>query len=102
MPRGRFVNRPYENLENQQLLASFLNCNCNGNCHSDHGVVTGSNQAHYFRAVGNSFGLRSLICLRCDSDRLFKQADEIRIGSKPAKYANLVDGLSRTEQSAGV
>ena len=40
MPRGRFVNRPYETLENQGLLACLFDSNCNSNSHTNHGVVT--------------------------------------------------------------
>ena len=35
--------RPYEVLEtliNQGLLACLFDSNCNGNCHTNHGVVT--------------------------------------------------------------
>ena len=44
MPRGRFVNRPYEILENQGLLACLFDSNCNGNGHTNHGVVTSADE----------------------------------------------------------
>ena len=47
MPRGRFVNRPYETLENQELLACLFDRNCNCNSHTNHGVVTCADETHH-------------------------------------------------------
>ena len=55
MPRGRFVNRPYETRENQGLLVRFLNSNSNSNGHTNHGVVTCADETHHFFAV-DAFG----------------------------------------------
>jgi len=51
MPRGRFVNRPYETLENQGLLASLFDSNGNRNGHTNHGVVTCADQTHHLNAL---------------------------------------------------
>ena len=50
MPRGRFVNDPYESLMDQGLLACFLNGNGNRNGHTDHGVVTCADETHHLDA----------------------------------------------------
>ena len=53
MPRGRFVNRPYETLENQGLLACFFDSNCNCNSHTNHGVVTCADESHHHCELGS-------------------------------------------------
>ena len=52
MPRGRFVNRPYETLENRELLAGLFDSNCNSNGHTNHGVVTCADESHHLYASG--------------------------------------------------
>jgi len=56
MPRGRFVNRPYETLENQGLLACLFDSNSNCNSHTNHGVVTCADESHHLCAVGKREG----------------------------------------------
>ena len=34
--------------ENQQLLASLFDSNCNSNSHTNHGVVTCADETHHF------------------------------------------------------
>ena len=54
MPRGRFVNRPYETLENQELLACLFDSNSNSNSHTNHGVVTCADETHHLYALDPS------------------------------------------------
>ena len=55
MSRGRFVNRPYETLENQGLLACLFDRNRNRNGHTNHGVVTCADETHHLFVV-DAFG----------------------------------------------
>ena len=37
---SKHLKKSMKSRENQQLLASLFDGNCNGNCHTNHGVVT--------------------------------------------------------------
>ena len=39
-----------KDLANKGLLARFLNSNCNSNSHTNHGVVTSSDETHHLYA----------------------------------------------------
>jgi hypothetical protein len=47
MPRGRFVNRPYETLIYQGLLACLFDRNSDRYRHTNHGVVTCTDETHH-------------------------------------------------------
>ena len=47
MPLGRFTNRPYETLENRELLACLFDSNRNRGGHTNHGVVTCADETHH-------------------------------------------------------
>ena len=71
MPRGRFMNRPYESLINQGLFACLFDSNCNRNGHTDHGVVTSADETHHLCAV-DALG-------ELQSGRLFEKSYYIRL-----------------------
>ena len=69
MPRGRFMNRPYEALKIKELLRCFFNSNSHCNCSTNHGVVTLYDRA--FKIIENRLKWRVLSLFRCKISHFF-------------------------------
>ena len=61
MPRGRFVNRPYEILINQGLLRCLFDSNCNSNSHTQPAGC-------YLRRIIDAERVCKLACKRAEED----------------------------------
>ena len=67
MPRGRFVNRPYETLENQGLLARLFDSNCNSYGHTEQ-LCCSYHEGCYLRWIIDAERVCKLACKRACED----------------------------------
>ena len=86
-----------KSLTNQELLACFLNSNCNSNSHTNHGVVTCADETHHLCAVGEGEGHREnhdMVKNPCHI-RLFQSVYIVEFFSLSTSFSVLLNALYR-------